>query len=569
MLLASSSSTAQVIDYTPVSEEMLRNPAPGEWLNWRGTDNAWGYSPLDQITLDNVGELQLAWSWAMDETGSQEAAPLAHDGILYVPNPRGVIQALDGATGDLIWEYRPGVTLRVDGTRTSDNTGLPANARAVVGRGVQKNIAIYGDMIYAATGDASIVAVDARTGREVWKTAVADPGLGYFYVAGPIVAHGKLITGISGCERYKDDVCFITGHDAITGQELWRTSTIARPGEPGGDTWGDLPLRFRAGSDAWIAGSYDAETNLVYWATSQAKPWARAVRGTAGDALYTNSSLALDPDTGELVWHYQYLPGETHDMDEVFESVLIDLDGRRSLFKMGKLGILWQIDRTTGEFINATDIGYQNILSVDSETGEVKYRPGMIPEIGVEIEMCPSTSGFKSWRAMAFSPLTNALYIPVALNCELATFGPAERILGGGGTGPVRRINTPHPASEGNLGELLVIDIRNGEVMWRHRTPSPINTAALTTAGGLVFAGDWDRHMYAYNAQSGDILWQTRLPTSTQGFPISYLADGKQYVAIPVGGGGSSWSTTLPRELAPSIRRPRNGNSLHVFALPN
>ena len=569
MLLASSSSTAQVIDYTPVSEEMLRNPGPGEWLNWRGTDNAWGYSPLDQITLDNVGELQLAWSWAMDETGSQEAAPLAHDGILYVPNPRGVIQALDGATGDLIWEYRPGVTLRVDGTRTSDNTGLPANARVVVGRGVQKNIAIYGDMIYAATGDASIVAVDARTGREVWKTAVADPGLGYFYVAGPIVAHGKLITGISGCERYKDDVCFITGHDAITGQELWRTSTIARPGEPGGDTWGDLPLRFRAGSDAWIAGSYDAETNLVYWATSQAKPWARAVRGTAGDALYTNSSLALDPDTGELVWHYQYLPGETHDMDEVFESVLIDLDGRRSLFKMGKLGILWQIDRTTGEFINATDIGYQNILSVDSETGEVRYRPGMIPEIGVEIEMCPSTSGFKSWRAMAFSPLTNALYIPVTLNCELATFGPTDRILGGGGTGPVRRINTPHPASEGNLGELLVIDIRNGEVMWRHRTPSPINTAALTTAGGLVFAGDWDRHMYAYNARSGDILWQTRLPTSTQGFPISYLANGKQYVAIPVGGGGSSWSTTLPRELAPSIRRPRNGNSLHVFALPN
>ena len=569
MLLASSSSTAQVIDYTPVSEEMLRNPGPGEWLNWRGTDNAWGYSPLDQITLDNVGELQLAWSWAMDETGSQEAAPLAHDGILYVPNPRGVIQALDGATGDLIWEYRPGVTLRVDGTRTSDNTGLPANARAVVGRGVQKNIAIYGDMIYAATGDASIVAVDARTGREVWKTAVADPGLGYFYVAGPIVAHGKLITGISGCERYKDDVCFITGHDAITGQELWRTSTIARPGEPGGDTWGDLPLRFRAGSDAWIAGSYDAETNLVYWATSQAKPWARAVRGTAGDALYTNSSLALDPDTGELVWHYQYLPGETHDMDEVFESVLIDVAGRRSLFKMGKLGILWQIDRTTGEFINATDIGYQNILSGDSKTGEVRYRPGMIPEIGVEIEMCPSTSGFKSWRAMAFSPLTNALYIPVTLNCELATFGPAERILGGGGTGPVRRINTPHPASEGNLGELLVIDIRNGEVMWRHRTPSPINTAALTTAGGLVFAGDWDRHMYAYNARSGDILWQTRLPTSTQGFPISYLANGKQYVAIPVGGGGSSWSTTLPRELAPSIRRPRNGNSLHVFALPN
>ena len=230
--------------------------------------------------------------------------------------------------------------------------------------------------------------------------------------------------------------------------------------------------------------------------------------------------------------------------------------------------MLWQLDRTTGEFIYATDIGYQNILSVDPETGAITYRPGMIPEIGVEIHMCPSTSGFKSWRAMAYSPQTRAMYIPIALNCERATFGPTERVVGGGGTGPVRRINTLHPASGGNLGELLVLDIRTGEVMWRHRTPSPINTAALTTAGGLVFAGDWDRHMYAYDAVTGDILWQTRLPTSAQGFPISYLASGKQYVAMPVGTGGASWSNMLPDDLAPSIRRPRNGNSIHVFALP-
>ncbi len=272
MLSVSSGVTAQVDDFNAVSEEMLRDPAPGDWLNWRRTDDAWGYSPLDQITSNNVGQLQLAWSWAMDDTGGQEAAPLVHDGVLYLPNPRGVIQALDGATGDLIWEYRPGITPRVDGTPTSDNSGLPAGTFAGVGRGVQKNIAIYGDMLYAATGDASIVAVDARTGREVWRTAVADPSLGYYYVAGPIVANGTLITGITGCDRYKDDVCFITGHDPLTGEELWRTSTVARPGEPGGDTWSDLPLMFRAGSDAWIAGSYDAETNLVYWATSQAKP---------------------------------------------------------------------------------------------------------------------------------------------------------------------------------------------------------------------------------------------------------------------------------------------------------
>ena len=255
-------------------------------------------------------------------------------------------------------------------------------------------------------------------------------------------------------------------------------------------------------------------------------------------------------------------------MDEVFESLLIDVDGRKSLFKMGKLGILWQLDRTTGEFIHATDIGYQNILDVDRATGRVRYRPGMVQELGIEIHMCPSTSGFKSWRAMAYSPQTRFLYIPITLNCERATFGPVDRIPGGGGTGPVRRINTEHPAAEGNLGELLVMDVTNGEIKWRHRTPSPINTAALTTAGGLVFAGDWDRHMYAYDAATGDILWQTRLPTSAQGFPISYLADGKQYVAMPVGIGGASWSTMLPNDLSPEIRRPSNGNSIHVFALP-
>jgi alcohol dehydrogenase (cytochrome c) len=561
--------SAQVDRFTPVTDEVLAHPAPGDWPSWRRTQDAWGHSPLDQITAENVGRLQLAWSWAMDDTGGQEAAPLVHDGVIYLPNPRGVIQALDGATGDLLWEYRPGVTPRVDGSPTTDNSGVPADAFAGVGRGIQKNIAIYGDMLYAATGNASIVAIDARTGRQVWETQTADPDLGYFYSAGPIIADGTLVTGITGCDRYKNDVCFITGHDPMTGVERWRTSTVARPGEPGGDTWSDLPLPYRAGSDAWIAGSYDPATGLVYWATSQAKPWARAVRGTAGDALYTNSSLALDPATGEIVWYYQYLPGETHDMDEVFESVLIDVDGRPSLFKMGKLGILWQIDRTTGEFVHATDIGYQNILAVDPASGHVTYRPEMIPEVGVEISMCPSTSGFKSWRAMSYSPDTEALYIPLTLNCERATFGPTDRVVGGGGTGPVRRINTRHPDMGESLGEVLALDVRTGEVRWRHRTRSTINTATLTTAGGVVFAGDWDRHMYAFDAGTGEVLWQTRLPTSAQGFPVSYEAGGKQYVAMPVGVGGASWSTSVPRDLAPDIRRPTNGNSIHVFALPD
>ena len=546
---------AQVKDFRPVPDAMLRNPAPGDWLNWRRTDNAWGYSPLGQINRQNVSQLQLAWAWAMDDTGANEATPLVYDGIMYLPNPRGVIQALDAATGDLIWQYRPSAAKAAEGSDAS--------------RGIQRNVAIFGDKIFATTGDAHMIAVDARTGKLVWDTKVADSALGYGYTSGPIVVRGKVIAGMSGCTRYKEDVCFISAHDAATGKEVWRTSTIARPGEPGGDTWGDLPLTFRAGGDAWIPGSYDPETNLVYWATAQAKPWARAARGTDGDALYTNSTLALDPDTGKMKWFYQHLPGETQDMDEVFESILVDIGGRKSLFKMGKLGILWQLDRATGQFIRATDLGYQTIVQVNAQTGKVTYLPGKIPQLGVELEMCPSTAGFKSWRAMSYNPQTRAFYIPMNLNCEKGTFGPVEKVAGKGGTGPVKRADYKHPESGGNLGEFLAMDSQTGKVLWRQRTPSPSNTAALSTAGGVVFGGDWDRHMYAYDATTGKILWETRLPTSAQGFPITYIAKGKQYVAMPTGLGGGSWSTLIPFELAPEIRRPNSGNGIFVFALNN
>jgi len=567
---------AEVKEFRPVTEAMLRNPAPGDWLNWRRTDSAWGYSPLEQINKQNVQQLQLAWSWSMDDSGAQEAAPLVYDGVMYLPNPRGVIQALDAATGDLIWEYRPGATPAAapSGRGGGEQTDIPrlaqrpASGGSDLGRGIQKTLAIFDDKIFGTTNDAHIVALNARTGKVVWDVKTADDKLGYEYTAGPIVVRGKVIAGITGCSRYKDDVCFISGHDAATGKELWRTSTIARPGEPGGDTWGDLPLTFRAGSDAWVTGSYDAATNLVYWGTAQAKPWARAVRGTDGAALYTNSTLALDPDTGKMRWFYQHLPGESHDMDEVFENVLVDIGGRKSLFKMGKLGILWQLDRESGAFIRATDLGYQTLVDVDTATGKVTYRPGKVNEVGKEVDWCPSTAGFKSWRAMAFSPQTNAMYLPLSLSCEKATFGPTEKRVGGGGTGPVRRRDYKHPASDGNLGEFQALDIKSGKTLWRYRTPSPINTAALTTAGGVVFAGDWDRHVYAFDASNGKILWQSRLPTSAQGFPVSYLAKGKQYVAVPAGIGGGSWSTLLAPELAPEIRRPNSGNSILVFALP-
>ena len=537
---------AQVKEFKPVTDATLLNPDSADWINWRRTVDGWGYSPLNQINRQNVNQLQLAWSWALNP-GSSQPTPLVYAGVMYIPNPGSGVQALDAVTGDLLWEYRA------------------AESR----NGPMRSIAIYDDKIYVATPDAHLVALNARSGKVAWDHTVADAKLGYTYTSGPIVAKGKVIAGMTGCTRYKNDVCFISAHDPQTGKEVWRTSTIARPGEPGGNSWGDLPLMFRAGGDAWIPGSYDPKTNLVYWSTAQAKPWARAVRGTDGDALYTNSTLALDPDTGKMKWYYQFIPGETLDMDEVFESVLVDHDGRSSLFKMGKLGILWEIDRVTGKFVSARDLGYQTVLSVDPQTGKVTYLYEVLPRIGVEVNFCPSTAGFKSCRAMAYHPQTQAFYIPMSLHCEKGIFGEVNRVEGGGGTGPVKRTNTFHPQSPNGLGEFLAMDMKSGKVLWRHRTRTPMNSAALTTAGGLAIVGDWDRNLYAFDAANGKVLFQTRMPTSVQGFPITYAAGGRQYLAIPVGTGGGSWTSQVPIELTPEKRRPVNANGIYVFALPD
>jgi alcohol dehydrogenase (cytochrome c) len=432
ILTASVIALAQVKDFKPVTDAMLLNPDPADWLNFRRTLDGWGYSPLNQINKQNVQQLQLVWSWGLNP-GTSEPTPLVSNGTMYVPNPGGGVQALDAATGDLLWEFKaPAVPRRAPGANAQPEAG--ANSVNTL-----RNIAIYGDKIYTAAGT-HLIALNAGTGAVVWDHQVHDPALGYRFTAGPIAVRGKIIAGTTGCERYKKESCYITALDAQTGKEAWRTSTIARPGEPGGDTWGDLPLMFRAGGDNWQAGSYDPKTNLIYYGTAQAKPWARFQRGTDGDALYTNSTLALDPDNGKMAWYYQHLPGDTHDMDETFERVLVDHDGKSSVFSMGKLAILWELDRKTGAFLSAHDLGYQTILSnIDPRTGKVTFRPDAIPRPGVEVSFCPSTAGFKSWKAMAYHPDTQAFYIPLNLTCEKGEFASVEHVEGGGGTGAVRQ----------------------------------------------------------------------------------------------------------------------------------
>jgi PQQ-dependent dehydrogenase (methanol/ethanol family) len=535
---------------TPVTDAALIKPAPGDWLTWRRTYDDQGFSPLNQINKSNVGDLRVAWAWSLPN-GPNEATPLVHDGVLFVHSFGDRVQALDGVTGDLLWQY----------TRE-----LPKDIQPTV----KRHISIYGDKLFVPTSDIHIVALDIKTGKVVWDHQVGDFKDGFRMTGGPLVAKGKVMIGTGGRAAGGN---YIVGLDAQTGQEAWRFNVIARPGEPGGGSWNGLPLEKRNGASVWTAGSYDPALNLVYFGPGQTYdtgPMLHPVNqpGITNDGLYTDSTIALNPDTGKLVWYFQHQPNDQWDLDWSFERHLIQLPGvnKTVVVTGGKTAVFDALEADTGKYLFSMDMGLQNVVTaIDPKTGAKTINPNTIPGDGEAKMVCPHAGGAKIWLPSSYNAGTKTLYLPLNESCmDLVPVEPGGRANLSTG---VRWTLRPRPGSDGKYGRMEAVNLETRKVAWTERQRAPQTTGVLATAGGVVFAGALDRTLKAYDDTTGKELWKIRLNDVPNSSPITYTANGKQYIAMVIGNGGPQ--ATGFAALVPEIQNPPDRNAaIWVFELP-
>jgi alcohol dehydrogenase (cytochrome c) len=535
--------------YTPVTDAMLANPPASEWLTWRRTWDSQGFSPLKQITKANVGDLRVAWSWSLPN-GPNEGTPLFHDGVLFVHAYGDKVQALDAVTGDLLWQYA---------------RRLPKEAPA----SVKRTIALYGDKVYVPTSDTHIVALDAKTGRVVWDHEVASRASLYGMTGGPLVAKGKVMVGTTGRAAGGN---LIVALDAETGQEAWRFHTIAQPNTPFGNSWNGVPVEKRNGASVWVAGSFDSATGLALFGVAQTYdtgPYRDLVKegDVTNDLLYTDSTVAINPDTGRLAWHYQHQPNDQWDLDWAFEQVLLKLPGSSKMLVVtsGKQAIFDVVEADTGKYVFSIDLGLQDIVtSIDPKTGAKNVNPRLIPGKGDTITVCPHAGGAKSWLPESYNAETRTMFVPLVESCmDLTPVAPGGR--GSLSTG-VRWSLRPRADSDGKYGRVQAVNLETRKVLWTNRQRAPQSTGVLATSGGVVFAGALDRMFAAYDDETGKELWKVRLNDVPNSAPISYMVNGKQYIAVTVGNGGAQ-AATFPA-LVPEIKNPPDrGAAVWVFEL--
>ncbi|MEM9409051.1 MAG: PQQ-binding-like beta-propeller repeat protein [Acidobacteriota bacterium] len=546
-----------------VTPERLASPPAEDWLTWRRTRDGHGFSPLDLIDRSNVDELGVAWRRTLTP-GESMASPLVHDGVLFLHTFPDTTLALDATTGAEIWRY-------------VHEPDVPASKKM--------GLALAGDRVFVPTSDLHVLALDLRSGERVWEHAIETevPREEHHFQlrSAPIVANGMVLQGIMSFRAPRGG--FVVGLDAETGEERWRFHTVARPGEIGGETWNDLPLDARNGGSVWVTGAYDPELDLVFFGpapTYDTAPLmaASTKEGVNNDALFTNTTVALRPKTGELVWYHQHLANDQWDLDWAFERQLVELavDGklRKAVVTVGKSAIVEALDAETGEYLFSIDLGLQNVIrAIDPQTGEKTIWQDSHPSLTTPRLICPTAVGARSWPPTSYDPRRRRLFLPLTEGCMIGGPEGFKGLL----TSGVGLKMAPHPASsDGNMGRLQAVDLGRRQMAWSYRQEAPWVSSTLATAGDVVFAGDLEPSLKAFDAATGEVLWRQPLGDTPGSTLITYAVDGVQYVAVVVGQPNNvtrDWDR-IRRQFAEERGEtvppsPAGGAAIEVFRLAN
>jgi alcohol dehydrogenase (cytochrome c) len=537
------------IGYPTVTDERLLNASKDEgWLMYRRAYDSQGYAPFDDISTSNVAQLKPVFTYDTGLNKGHEAPPIVNGRYMFITTPMNHLIALDATTGRVLWKYVASIP--------------PITLQTICCDEVNRGVALYENNVYMATLDNRIIAFDAPTGKVVWNKQLMPPGVGYAMTGAPLIVEGSVVTGIAGGEW--GGRCFVAALDAKTGKLKWKTYTIPAPGEVGGDSW-PKGMYKTGGGGTWLTGSYDPQTRTLFWGVGNPGPWLADLR--PGNNLYSDSVIALDPDSGHIKWYYQYTPHDTWDYDGTNESVLADIDYKGSLTKAllhaDRNGNLYALDRTTGRFLWAKPFAKTLSVTAFAADGKPQTNPAARPHLGVSIFTCPSLLGAKNWWPTAFDPESQTIFVPTTLWCMTLKGVKTKYKTGLPYIGEKFKI-LAQPGSNG-WGELQAIDARTGTSKWAYHTNPPWNGPLLATKGGLVFGGTLDRRFMAFDSATGKPLWTHRMSSAVIGVPTTYMVDGKQYVAVLAGYGGATPLYAGPA--AKSVGKVPLGGRLYVFAL--